>query len=75
MGAKITINIFDKEDKLLNGLNELESKELGLLFYDVDHYLVGLQSNYVEPDKKYYEQSILCEQIIKLCKQLKKVSQ
>lgn len=72
MSAKITIRLFDEQDKLLNGLSELRSDDLGLLYYQ-DCTIHGLQSNYEEGTDKYNEQVKLCNEIIELSKKLKEL--
>ena len=74
MGARITINIFDEDDGALNGLSELESKNLCIQYSSIEGYGHALQSNYEEPDKKYYKQLELCKQIIKLSRELNEVN-
>lgn len=74
MSCQITINIFDEKDKKLNGLSELESRDLCILYSDIDNYGYGLQSNYEEPDERYYKQAKICDEIIKLAKQLNDLS-
>lgn len=73
MSAKITINIFDEENKTLNGLSEVESSDLCISYSHIDDYGCGLQSNYEEPDERYYKQMELCSKIIKLTKELKEL--
>lgn len=75
MSSKIIINIFDEEDRLLNGLNEIISDDLCILFNDIGYYGYGLQSNYEEGNINYDTQVTLCKQIIELCKELKDVSE
>ncbi|MDU6995978.1 MAG: hypothetical protein E6356_14045 [Terrisporobacter othiniensis] len=74
MSAKVIINLFDEEDKLLNGLSELTSDELCICYSNINYYGHGIQSNYEEPDEKYYKQIRLCNEIIKLAKELKDIS-
>lgn len=74
MSAKIIINLFDEEDKLLNGLSEINSDDLCISYSNIDCYGHGLQSNHEEPDEKYYNQIKLCSEIIKLTKKLKSIS-
>lgn len=72
MSYQITIDIFDKEDKKLNGMSEVTTKDL--LYAHIDNYGYGLQSNYEEPDERYYKQAKICDEIIKLAKQLNNLS-
>ena len=74
MSSKITITLFDKYDKLLNGSNELASDDLCISYLSIDNCGHGLLSNYEEPDEKYYKQLELCKQIIKLSRELKEIS-
>lgn len=74
MSAKITINIFDEQDRFLNGLSEVKSDELCILFNDIDYYGYGLQSNYEEGNETHNKQVRICRQIIDLSKELKNIS-
>ena len=72
MSYQIKIDVFDEEDKKLNGMSELISNDL--FYAHIDNYGYGLQSNYEEPDERYYKQAEICDEIIKLAKQLNELS-
>lgn len=69
---KIVIDIYDKENGILNGMTEINSKELGLIYSNTIEFH-GLQSNYDGDDERYIEQMEICSKIVELVKQLENI--
>ena len=70
---RIVIDIFDKENGKLNGMTEINSKDLGLIYSNTMEFH-GLQSNYDGDDERYIEQMDICHKITKLVKELSDIS-
>ena len=70
---RIVIDIYDKENGILNGMTEIHSKDLGLI-YSNTMVFHGLQSNYDGDDERYIEQMDICHKITKLVKELSDIS-
>ena len=70
---KIVIDIYDKENGILNGMTEINSKDLGLIYSNTMEFH-GLQSNYDGDDERYIEQMDICHKITKLVKELSDIS-
>ena len=64
---RIVIDIYDKENGILNGMTEINSKDLGLIYSNTMEFH-GLQSNYDGDDERYIEQMDICHKITKLVK-------
>ena len=69
----IVIEIYDKENGILNGMTEINSKDLGLIYSNTMEFH-GLQSNYDGDDERYIEQMDICHKITKLVKELSDIS-
>lgn len=70
---RIVIDIYDKENGILNGMTEINSKDLGLIYSNTMEFH-GLQSNYDGDDERYIEQMDICHKITKLVKELSDIS-
>ena len=70
---RIVIDIYDKENGILNGMTEINSKDLGLIYSNTMEFH-GLQSNYEGDDERYIEQMDICHKITKLVKELSDIS-
>lgn len=70
---RIVIEIYDKENGILNGMTEINSKDLGLIYSNTMEFH-GLQSNYDGDDERYIEQMDICHKITKLVKELSDIS-
>ena len=70
---RIGIDIYDKENGILNGMTEINSKDLGLIYSNTMEFH-GLQSNYDGDDERYIEQMDICHKITKLVKELSDIS-
>ena len=70
---RIVIDIYDKENGILNGMTEINSKDLGLIYSNTIEFH-GLQSNYDGDDERYIEQMDICHKITKLVKELSDIS-
>ena len=70
---RIVIDIYDKENGTLNGMTEINSKDLGLIYSNTMEFH-GLQSNYDGDDERYIEQMDICHKITKLVKELSDIS-
>ena len=70
---RIVIDIYDKENGILNGMTEINSKDLGLIYSNTMEFH-GLQSNYDGDDERYIEQIDICHKITKLVKELSDIS-
>ena len=70
---RIVIDIYDKENGILNGMTEINSEDLGLI-YSNTMVFHGLQSNYDGDDERYIEQMDICHKITKLVKELSDIS-
>ena len=70
---RIVIYIYDKESGILNGMTEINSKDLGLIYSNTMEFH-GLQSNYDGDDERYIEQMDICHKITKLVKELSDIS-
>ena len=70
---RIVIDIFDKENGKLNGMTEINSKDLGLIYSNTMEFH-GLQSNYDGDDERYIEQMDICHKITKLVNELSDIS-
>ena len=66
---KITINIYDELDGLLNGATEVSSKELGFIYMDTNKRH-SLQNNYDELDERHIKQVEILKKIVELTKEL-----
>ena len=71
--TRIVIEIYDKENGILNGMTEINSKDLGLIYSNTMEFH-GLQSNYDGDDERYIEQMDICHKITKLVKELSDIS-
>ena len=70
---RIVIDIYDKENGILNGMTEINSKDLGLIYSNTMEFH-GLQSNYDGDNERYIEQMDICHKITKLVKELSDIS-
>ena len=70
---RIVIDIYDKDNGILNGMTEINSKDLGLIYSNTMEFH-GLQSNYDGDDERYIEQMDICHKITKLVKELSDIS-
>lgn len=70
---RIVIDIYDKENGILNGMTEINSEDLGLIYSNTMEFH-GLQSNYDGDDERYIEQMDICHKITKLVKELSDIS-
>ena len=70
---RIVIDIYDKENGILNGMTEINSKDLGLIYSNTMEFH-GLQSNYDGDDERYIEQMDICHKVTKLVKELSDIS-
>lgn len=70
---KLVIDIYDSENGVLDGVVEINSKDLELLYFN-GNKLKGLQSNYSEDDEAYKRQVEICSKIVELVKQLESIS-
>ena len=70
---RIVIDIYDKENGILNGMTEINSEDLGLIYSNTMEFH-GLQSNYHGDDERYIEQMDICHKITKLVKELSDIS-
>ena len=70
---RIVIDIYDKENGILNGMTEINSEDLGLIYSNTMEFH-GLQSSYDGVDERYIEQMDICHKITKLVKELSDIS-
>lgn len=73
---KLVIDIYDKNNGVLNGLIEINSKDLGLLYFEGglnSKGIQGLQSNYSQEDDKYKKQMKICSEIVRLVSELNEI--
>ena len=70
---RIVIDIYDKENGILNGMTEINSEDLGLIYSNTMEFH-GLQSNYDGDNERYIEQMDICHKITKLVKELSDIS-
>ena len=70
---RIVIDMYDETNGILNGMTEINSKDLGLIYSNTMEFH-GLQSNYDGDDERYIEQMDICHKITKLVKELSDIS-
>lgn len=70
---RIVIDMYDETNGHLNGMIEINSKDLGLIYSNTMEFH-GLQSNYDGDDERYIEQMDICHKITKLVKELSDIS-